>query len=164
MVASSHIASPNRLERTLYLAWTIWSALLLVTLGVLAATVSIVHNTPPTEGSPATARRWLWLIVVYYFIVVTAAFFRTGWMFRSYYSYRPVAPRTYLSGMMIVWAALAFGAWASLAACYFTRTLLPNILLAGVGNVMLLALWPKGNAMAPPAGRSTDPGQYQEPR
>jgi hypothetical protein len=29
---------------------------------------------------------------------------------------------------------------------------------------MLLALWPKGNAMAPPVGDPADPGQYQEPR
>jgi hypothetical protein len=164
MISDRQTASPQGVERTLYLAWIVWSALLLVTLGVLAATLLIVHNTPARDGAPATARRWLWFIVGYYLIVVIAAFFRTGWMFRSYYNYRPVAPRTYLTGMTIVWAALAVGAWASLAACVFTRTLLPNILLAGVGTVMLLALWPKGNAMAPPAGSPADPGQYQEPR
>ena len=140
------------------------SALVLVTWGVLIITVSVVHQRPVADAARAVSERWLWIIVGYYVIVVTAAFFRTGWMFRGYYSYRPVPPRTYVRGMTIVWGALALGAWASLAVCFFTRTLLPNILLAAVGNVMLLALWPKGNAMAPPAGNPADPGQYQEPR
>jgi hypothetical protein len=152
-------ASPREMGHALYLAWVVWSGLLFLTLAALAITVFVVDRTPATRAAPAAANRWLWVIVAYYVVVVTAALFRTGWLFRGYYRNHPVAPRTYLAGMTIVWTALAVGAWASLAVCLVTRTLLPNILLAGVGNVALLAMWPKGNAMAPPPGNPADPGR-----
>ena len=143
-------------------AWAVWFALLTVTFVALAATVFVVFGTPPEAAEPARERSWVWVIIGYYVVVVTAAFFGAWWLFRDYYRGGPVAPRTYLTGMSIVWAALAVGAWASLAVCAATRTLLP-FLLAGVGNVMLLALWPRGNAMASRVGHSDDSGMYQEP-
>jgi hypothetical protein len=165
MTENLQTTSRTDMSRALHLAWIVWILLLLVTLAALVATILIVDGAAATETAPATARRWLWALAAYYLVVVIAAFFRTGWMFRGYYStYQPVAPRTYLTGMSLVWAALAVGAWASLAVCAFTRTLLPNILLAAVGNVMLLALWPRGNALNPPAADPADPGHYQEPR
>jgi hypothetical protein len=164
METENQTVNRQQLGRTLYFAWMRWFALLLVTLGALAVTLLIVHNAPAAGAAGATARQWLWIIAGYFVIVVPAAFFRTNWIFRGYYRYHPVAPSKYLKGVTIVWVALAVGAWMSLAVCVFTRTLLPNILFAGVGNVMLLALWPKGNAMSPPAGNPADPGQYQEPR
>jgi len=154
----------RRVERTLHVAWIVWALLVLITEIAVVATAFVVLRSRVTAGQPETAVRWAWFIVAYYILVVPASFFRTGWLFRSYYRYRPVTPQNYLIGMSIVWAALAIGAWLSLAACLTTRTSVPNILLALVGNVMLLVLYPKGNAMAPPAGDPADSGNYEEPR
>jgi hypothetical protein len=164
METDRQIPGVSELGHALRVAWIIWLALLLVTLALLLITIVVAHNATPTEAQAATARKWLWVIVAYYLVVVVGAFFRTDWLFRGYYRSRPVAPRTYVAGMTTVWIALAVGAWVSLAVCAFTRTLLPNLLFAGVGNVMLLALWPRGNAMAPAVKNPDDPEQYEEPR
>jgi hypothetical protein len=104
------------------------------------------------------------ITTAYFVLIVPAAFFYCGRLFRGYYRYRPVPPRSYVRGMSAIWVSLAIGTVLAHAGCFVTRTHLPNVLIALVGNVFLLVLWPKGNAMAPPRADPEDTGAYQEPR
>jgi hypothetical protein len=108
-----------------------------------------------------------WFISAVALIVVAgpAAFFARSRLFRPYWKGECVAPRSYLTGMVIVWAALEVGGLYSLVGAFATRSLFPNLLPALAALMMYVALWPSGRAMVCTGrGDSDDPERYEEPR
>lgn len=150
--------------RAIQVAWLVWVALVLVALGAMLLATSYVLNAPATATRPEGGLRWAWGTGTYLGVAVPAALFWRGRQFRGYWHHQPVAPRAYLVGMSVVWAALAVGALLAGVACVATRTLFPNGALAAVAVVCMLTLWPKGNAMTRPVGNPGDVGEYEEPR
>ena len=156
--------NPESAGRAMLWAWMAWVTLLLAPLAALGLAVFFVLNAPATAGRSDLAGRYAWGIGAYMASVVPAMFFWRGRRFRGYWHHEPVQPRTYLVGMIGVWAALSIGALLGAIAAFASRTLVPNSLMALVAIVAMLALWPNGNAMTRPGGNPGDVGEYEEPR
>ena len=74
-------------------------------------------------------------------------------------------PKSYLVGMLGVWATIEIGGLASLIGCLVTRSLLPTLLPALVAFMLFVPLWPSGRSMiCSHKGDSDDPETYEEPR
>lgn len=155
--------NPTSVNRAILWAWVAWVTLLLVPLAALGLAIFFVLNSPATAGRTDLARGFAWGIAAYMAVAVPLMFFWRGRRFRGYWRHEPVQPRTYLLGMIGVWAALSLGGLLGAIATFVSRTLVPNSLIALVALVALMALWPKGNAMVRPVGNPGDVGTYEEP-
>lgn len=108
-----------------------------------------------------------WFIgsVAYMVLIVPASFFVRSRYFKEYWTGGCVAPKNYLTGMLITWTALEIGGLLSLLGCLVSRSLLPSLLPALAAFMMFAVLWPNGRAMiCAGRGSSDDPEHYEEPR
>lgn len=154
-------------QKALRRAWFTY----LTMLAIPAVLFVVTLFTLAGEGYGFTRRdrsMWdVWFIGAVAFLVIAgpAAFFVRSRMFRGYWTGECVAPRAYLSGMIVVWATLELGGIISLVGALMSHSLFPYILPALVAFMMYVALWPSGRAMTcGDRGRSDDPERYEEPR
>ncbi len=147
------------------LAWATWVTLLIIPFCLfLAAVWTLMIQDGNRPVLHTDWHSWFLASCVYLLVVVPAAFFWRGRLFKSYWSGRPIAPAKYLYGMLAIWAALEFGGIISLLGCFVDHSLLPNLLPALVAFVFFMAMWPSGRSMVSSAGSEEDPGLYEEPR
>ena len=143
-------------DSMLDLAWSTWLILLAAPFVVLPFAL---HMTPSAFGDgprPALADRWFRIVMVYLLVALPAALLIRFYVFRGLRRGRPVLPRAYYIGMLIVWVVVAAAGLASELACVATATLVPNVLPALLALFVYLMLWPTGAAMEP---RAAEPRQ-----
>jgi hypothetical protein len=152
-------------ETALRYAWFSWLGMLVLPfLLFLYVCWSLMDETGGKRDLPA-ANVWFLACVTYMITVVPASIFWRSWHFRAYWSGDCVAPRSYLIGMLGVWATIEIGGLASLIGCIVTRSLLPTMLPALVAFMLFVPLWPSGRSMiCHHKGDSDDPETYEEPR
>jgi hypothetical protein len=97
-------------------------------------------------------------------LVVPAAIFLRSYIFKAYWAGDTVHPKSYLKGMLGVWATIEIGGVLALVGCLVSHSLLPNLLPALVAFMLFTPLWPSGLAMVRHCGNQDDPSEYKEPR
>lgn len=146
-------------------AWRIWMLLALVpSILSIFAVWRTASSAATTRGDHALAQIWFFGVAAYVAIILPAALFWRGRLFRNYSAGGIVPPRAYLLGMSTLWLALASVGLVAALGCLLSGTLMPNL---GVGAAALLfyfTLWPTGDAMVRPFGRAEDAQLYEEPR
>lgn len=147
----------------LRLAWVTWIVLLLIPFFLFLGAIWALafHESAQTLTAPPT---WFLAASAYLLVVVPASFFWRSHLFKPYYSGHPIAPGTYLYGMLAMWVALEVGGIISLLGCFVTRSLLPDLLPALVAFMFYATLWPSGRSMVRHVGDSEDSSVYEEPR
>ena len=144
-------------------AWWIWLSLPVVPSLLTALSVWRLATAPERES----AARIAWITtaaLICLAVVVPAAFFWRGHLFRAYTAGGTVPPKTYLLGMTTVWLALATAGLLASLGSLITRASMPNLAVGGVALLVYWTLWPTGGAMIRRAGGSDDPEVYEEPR
>lgn len=165
----SHTAVGAREELTpdvaLRYAWMWWLGFLAVPFVLFLYVVwSLMDDSGATRRDLPAANVWFIVSMAYIILAVPAAIFWRSRVFKAYWSGECVSPRSYLTGMLTVWATLEIGGIFSLIGCLISDSLLPNLLPSLVAFMLFTPLWPSGRAMVCSAGSSDDPEQYEEPR
>jgi hypothetical protein len=102
--------------------------------------------------------------MIFQCVVVPASFFWRGHLFREYRRGGVVSPARYLLGMWSIWLPLALSGVLASCAAIATRTLLPNIVPAGLALGVFCFTWPTGHAMSLAVGNADDAELYEEAR
>lgn len=171
---SNAVSPSNLLETTekmelnprtaLLAAWVCWWTLLTIPFLVF---LSVIWRQMYLELTPAPqqmAHRWFIFAMAFLGVSVPLAFFAQGRAFRAYWQGQAVEPRKYLRGMITIWMSLEFSGLVALFGCWYTNTLLPNMLPAILAFMLFVPLWPNGHAMSRPLVNESDPADYEEPR
>lgn len=147
----------------LKLAWLTWVTLLVLPFFLFLCTV---WNLMFREVMTVRAERPDWFLAAcgYLLVVVPAALFYRGRLFKAYWTGHPIPPAKYLFGMLSIWAALEFGGIIALLGCLVDHSLLPNLLPALLAFMFFVTLWPSGKSMVRSIGNEEDASVYEEPR
>jgi hypothetical protein len=162
---SASVAAPGTLtpRAALWIAWRYWFVLLVIPfLLFLAAAVYPVFAT--VEPRPELAHRWFIFTIIWTGVSVPAAFFVRERLFRDYWEGRTVEPGRYLAGMLVVWLTIESVGLISLAGCFVSGSLLPDLIPGLFAFVLFLTLWPTGEAMTTPVGAEDDSAVFRHPR
>jgi hypothetical protein len=150
--------------QALRLAWCSWLILLSIPALVFLAVMWRMVGGDLSALDGTASYRWFILTMVYLALIIPAAFFWRGHIFKAYSAGLPVAPRDYLKGMLTIWLATEIGGLLALIGCLVTNSLLPNLIPAMVAFMLFTPFWPSGRAMTHPVGNEDDPERYEEPR
>jgi hypothetical protein len=166
-IASHQSAIETKHELTpgaaLRYAWIGYLILLTCPFLMFLYVASSLNDGLPTGNRPLVDG-WFIASVAYMVLAAPASFFIRSRFFRDYWKGKCVRPRSYLTGMFIVWGTLEIGGLLSLTGCLLSRSLLPTLLPALAAFMMFVMLWPSGRAMINLHGGSDDPEKYGEPR
>lgn len=149
---------------TYALTWAIWIAYLVTPLFALIGTVLflMVNDGAIHEG---LGQSWLITMMVLIAIGIPLAFFvRSKVYFRSYWEGKPVTPRQYLRGMLLVWTVIELAGLLSIVGCIVTGELIPNLIPALIAFVVFVTQWPNASAMTKTTGNKDDSSVFQHPR
>lgn len=146
------------------LTWAIWIAYLITPFFVLLGSVlflmaqqSVVH-----KGMGET---WFITMMIWIGAGIPMAFYiRSKLYFRSYWEGKPVSPRQYLRGMLLVWTVIELAGILSLVGCIVSGELIPNLIPALLAFVVFITQWPNASAMTEVTGNKDDPSVFQHPR
>jgi hypothetical protein len=145
-------------------AWYWYLSLLFVPF-LLFVAVFLIRNYKEGLQAPMSIRNaWFIGSIAYMVIAAPIAFVIRSRLFRSYWRGEGVAPRAYLSGMLVVWFTFEIGGIVSLIGCLASNSLTPCLLPALAAFMFFTPLWPNGHAMSKPNGNTDDPEIYAEPR
>lgn len=145
-------------------AWISWCTLAVIPFLAFLAMLwrHLYMNVMPAPQS--TVHYWFISSMIFLGISVPLAFFVQGRFFRAYWQHQAVDPGAYLRGMLVIWVALELSGLLAIAGCWYTGTLLPNMLPAMLAFLLFVPLWPSGHAMSRPLVKESDPADYEEPR
>jgi hypothetical protein len=147
------------------IAWGAWlSMLVLPFLFFIYVLWTLMGQSTADVVTPRTSETWFLGSMLYLVALVPLSFFARSRLFKSYWEGRPVAPKNYLAGMMLMWITLEIGGLLSLAGCLVDHKLAPNMIPALVAFGFFATLWPSGRAMFKTDGDKEDPQLYEEPR
>jgi small-conductance mechanosensitive channel len=149
-------------QSALKAAWLLWLGLVALPLVLLVG--ALYASTRADVAAAAAANTWFWVLMILLGVGAPAAFFVREGLYARYRRGKLVNPARYLLGMVTVWLPLSLIAATAAVVSIMMRTLLPNIVPAGVALVILLCLWPTGRAMTRRVGGTKDPELYEEPR
>jgi hypothetical protein len=145
-------------------AWYWYLSLLSVPF-LLFLTAVLILNCRENLPAPLPVRNaWFIGSIAYMGIATPIAFAIRSRFFRSYWRGEGVAPRAYLSGMLVVWLTFEIGGIVSLIGCLASNSLAPCLLPALTAFMFFTPQWPNGRAMSERTGNTDDPEIYQEPR
>ncbi|HYE18925.1 MAG TPA: hypothetical protein VEA69_10805 [Tepidisphaeraceae bacterium] len=151
-------------QTALKYAWGAWFILMAIpAVAFLAVIWQFADRTPAVSIDDG----WKWFIGVLATMIVTipASIFLRSRLFRGYYDGECVAPKTYLTGMLVTWITAVGGGMLALYACLQTGTMLPNLFAGAVAFIFFVTQWPSGMAMVcDRQGATDDPERYEEPR
>src|ERR1022692_3848003 len=101
----------------LRLAWLTWVTLLVLPFFLF---LCVVWNLMGRESAAVPVERPDWFLAAcgYLLLVVPAALFWRGRLFKTYWTGNPIPPAKYLYGMLTIWAALEFGGIIALLGCF----------------------------------------------
>lgn len=146
------------------MAWSCWLFLLVLPflffIYVLWTLMGQETGAPPARSGQG----WFLMSMLYLIVAVPLSFFGRSWLFKAYWTGKPVEPKKYVMGMLTMWLTLEAGGLLALAGCLVDKKLLPNLLPALVAFMFFTTLWPSGRAMTRTTGASEDHGVYEEPR
>jgi hypothetical protein len=164
-VPASGVSGGLTPHMALRIAWMFWLLFLVTPFFLFLHIVWILSSGPTAEPAQQMhGQHWFLVAMLYLLIMVPGSFFARGWVFKAYWTGKPVSPGKYLSGMMSIWLALEVGGLFALCGCVVNQSLLPNLLPALVAFMFFVTLWPSGRAMSRPMGQYEDPEVYEEPR
>lgn len=151
-------------QKALKLAWTSWLVLLMPPMILFLAAFYVSAHTDPREPRPESARIGFVWIMLFILVAVPTALFIRGHLFKAYRAGGVVMPLNYLYGMWLIWIPLSIAGVLACVVAIRARTLVPNLIPAGLALAMYALAWPVGSAMVRPSGSTDDPELYQEPR
>ncbi|MDB5174898.1 MAG: hypothetical protein JWN51_3671 [Phycisphaerales bacterium] len=144
-------------------AWVWYLVMLLVPfLLFVTVVVTLMESTNPRHMTMMDA--WFLGSIGFLILAAPAAFALRSRYFRPYWRGEVVSPRSYLTGMLIVWSAFEAGGIISLLGCLAGHSLLPCLIPALASFMFFTPLWPNGRAMVKRTGNADDPEIYAEPR
>ncbi len=158
-----HVLGGVKPETALRWAWETWLVMAVIPAVVFIAAIWRVMENGAAGRSGAALAWWIGS-GVFFALAFPAALFARARLFRCYEKGHAIPPGLYLQGMVLVWASLAAAGLVGAIGCLVTRTLLPNVGIAALPLFVFFAMWPNGNAMVHPTGRTDDPGTYEEAR
>jgi hypothetical protein len=169
MTAMDHSPSllPNLPAQTaMRAAWACWLVLLVLPFLFFIYVLWTLMGAEENVGASSihSGQGWFLTSMIYLIVAVPLSFFGRSWLFKAYWTGKPVEPRKYLLGMLTMWLTLEIGGLFALAGCLVDHKILPNLLPALVAFMFFTTLWPSGRAMTRTTGHLEDPQLYEEPR
>lgn len=144
-------------------AWRLWTLMLVLPFFVFMAAIAYLMTSTVT-ARPELSHNWFVFAILWTGVTIPAAFFVRSRLFADYWQGRTVAPGRYLAGMLVVWLAIEVAGLISLAGCFVSGSLLPDLIPALFAFVLYLMLWPTGSAMTSPVGAEDDSSIFRHPR
>ncbi len=138
-----------------HIAMAIWGAMLILLLAVFVFTFSFTIAAMEMRGPADDSRTFVPLLVVSA-VVVAASGFAHWYLFRLYWRDGLVQPKGYLLASIILYSGITLCVVLALIGNVIDGSLYPNILVAGMLVLLLMAVWPSGRAMRVRRARSEE--------
>lgn len=145
-------------------AWIWYLALAFIPFILFCSAVIYLNYNSEIPAGIVFRGGWFFGSIAFMLVAGPIAFAARSHLFRPYWRGEPVAPKSYLRGMLLTWFAFEIGGILALTGCFMTSSLLPCLLPALAAFMFFATLWPNGRAMVSPTGNTDDPEIYQEPR
>jgi hypothetical protein len=158
--------SPNVQAHTaMRAAWVSWLVMLVLPFLYFIYVLWKLMGAEENTGSGIQmSDKWFLATMIYLIIAVPISFFGRSRLFKAYWTGKPVEPKNYLLGMLVMWVTMEIGGLLALTGCLVDHRPLPNLLPALVAFMFFATLWPSGRAMTRTTGNEEDPQLYEEPR
>jgi hypothetical protein len=147
------------------LAWAVWITYLMLPLFVFMGVVFYMLVNIGGLGYHNVGDSWFLTMMIWLAVGVPGAYFvRSRLFFRDFWAGRPVTPRQYFYGMVLIWTVIEIAGVFSLLGCLFTGELVPNIIPALFAFILFITQWPNASAMTESTGQKADSTVFRHPR
>lgn len=147
------------------LAWVVWMVYLAIPLFVFVNVVFYMLIHTSTMNYHFHGEVWFVAVSIWMALSVPAAYLiRAKYFFHNYWVGKPVKPRQYFQGMLLIWTVMEITGILALFGCLFTGELIPNILPAVLAFIVFIVQWPNASAMTESTGHMDDSSVFQHPR
>ncbi|MEX0886507.1 MAG: hypothetical protein WD009_08725 [Phycisphaeraceae bacterium] len=124
----------------------LWAAMLVLLLAVFVFT--LVMTLPATKVATSPSRSDTFIPVSIATVMIIAASSFTHWyLFRAYWKDGLVLPKGWLLASIILYSGITLCAILALVGAIIDGSFFPNVMVAAMVVLLLMATWPSGRAM-----------------